>query len=57
MKKINLSKRHLELIEKAIRYTIADLQYEKRQAQKHGCSGNSYDSEIEEYQQLKSILQ
>ena len=57
MKKIPVTKRHLELLEKAVRFTIADLMFEKHEARKHGCFTNAYDKEIEEYKQLKSLLQ
>ena len=57
MKKISLNKRHIELIEKAIRYTISDLQYERHQALLHGCTVGTYDNEIEEFRQLKRYIQ
>lgn len=56
MKKIPLTRRHMEMLEKAIRWTIADLQYEQHEAQKHGCSGEAYTSEIDEYKQLKELF-
>lgn len=56
MKKIPLTRRHMEMLEKAIRWTIADLQYEQHEAQKHGCSGEAYTSEINEYKQLKELF-
>lgn len=57
MKAIPVTKRHIELLEKSVRYMISNLQYERHQAQAHGCNGGSYDEEIEEYKKLKSILQ
>ena len=56
MKKIPLTRRHLDMLEKAIRWTIADLQYEQHEAQKHGCSGAVYTSEINEYKELKDHI-
>ena len=56
MKKIPLTRRHLDMLEKAIRWTIADLQYEQHEAQKHGCTGEAYTAEINEYRELKSHI-
>ncbi len=56
MKKIDVSERQLSMLEKAVRYMISDLQYERHQARKHGCKVESYDKEIEEYKQLKQIF-
>ena len=56
MKKIEFSKYQLTLFEKAVRYMISDLQYERHQALAHGCAGGSYDKEIEEYKQLQNIV-
>ncbi|WP_091963085.1 hypothetical protein [Prevotella sp. tc2-28] len=56
MKKIEFSKYQLTLFEKAVRYMISDLQYERHQALAHGCAGGSYDKEIEEYKQLENII-
>ena len=56
MKKIEFSKYQLTLFEKAVRYMISDLQYERHQALAHGCAGGSYDKEIEEYKQLQNII-
>ena len=56
MRAIPVTKRNIELLEKAIRYTISNLQYERHQALAHGCSAGSYDKEIEEYRQLKKIF-
>ena len=50
------SKHQIELMEKAIRYMISNLQYERHQAATHGCSTGSYDAEIEEYKQLKEYV-
>ena len=57
MKAIPVTERHIELLEKSVRYMISNLQYERHQAQAHGCNGGNYDEEIEEYKKLKSILQ
>ena len=57
MKSIPLTKRHFELLEKALRYTISDLQYERHQALTHGCTTGSYDEEINEFKQLKQLFQ
>lgn len=56
MSKVELSKRHLELLEKSVRYTICDLQYERHQARMHRCSPGTYDEEIAEYKQLKEYI-
>lgn len=56
MKQIPLTKRNFELLEKAVRYMIGNLQYEQHQARMHGCSSGSYDEEIAEYKQLKQLL-
>lgn len=56
MKKIPLTKRHFDMLEKAIRFTIADLQYEKSQAMEKGLNGMVYDDEINEYKQLKALF-
>ena len=55
-KPLTFSQKHLTLIEKAVRYMISNLQYERHQALAHGCAGGSYDKEIEEYRQLKQII-
>lgn len=55
-KGIPLTKRNFELLEKAVRYMISNLQYERHQALTHGCNSGSYDSEIIEYKQLKELL-
>lgn len=44
------------MLEKAVRYMISNLQYERHQALAHGCAGGSYDKEIEEYRQLKEYF-
>ncbi len=56
MKKIPLTKQHFDMLEKAIRFTIADLQYEKSQAMEKGLNGMVYDDEINEYKQLKALF-
>lgn len=56
MKQILISEKHCSMIERAIRWMISDLQYERHQALSHGCQGGSYDKEIEEYRQLKDYL-
>ena len=56
MKKIPVTRHHLDMLEKAIRFTIADLQYEQNEARKRGLSGSAYDKEIEEYRQLKTLI-
>ena len=56
MKKIPLTKQQMDMLEKAIRFTISDLQYEQHQAMKHGCSGAAYDDEIRRYKELKSLF-
>lgn len=53
---MKLSKRQQEMIERSVRWMISDLQYQRHQAQTHGCSTGSYDAEIEEYRQLKQYL-
>ena len=53
---MELTKRQKEMVERAIRYTLSDLQYERHQALAHGCSAGSYDREIEEYRQLKEYM-
>lgn len=53
---MELTKRQKEMVERAIRYAISDLQYERHQALAHGCSGGSYDKEIEEFRQLKEYF-
>ena len=53
---MKLTAHQKEMIERAIRYAISDLQYERHQALAHGCSGGCYDKEIEEYQQLKKVI-
>ena len=57
MTKITLSKHQAELLEKALRYMISNLQYERHQAREHGCNTAVYDAEIEEYRQFKKIIQ
>ena len=56
MKKLILSKHETELLEKAIRYMISNLQYERHQAREHGCNVANYDAEIEEYRQFKEKI-
>ena len=56
MNRISFSKQQLSLIEKAVRYMISNLQYERHQALAHGCSSSGYDKEIQEYRQLKEFL-
>lgn len=53
---ITLNKEQSKLVGKAIRYIISDLQYERHQALKHGCTNGSYDEEIEQYKKLKEIF-
>ncbi len=57
MKKIEFSKHQLTLLEKAVRYMISNLQYERHQALSHGCSSYAYDKEIEEYKQFKTYIE
>ena len=45
------------MLEKAVRYMISNLQYERHQALAHNCAPGSYDKEIEEYRQLKQFIQ
>ena len=44
------------MLEKAVRYMISNLQFERHQARMHGCNVKSYDEEIEQYKQLKQIF-
>ena len=53
---VKLTKQQIDLLEKAVRYTISDLQYEQHQAYLHGCSGGRYKEEIQEYKQLKETI-
>ena len=51
-----ITRNQKKMLEKAVRYMISDLQYERHQALLHGCTIGNYDKEIEEYKQLKEEL-
>ena len=51
-----LSEKQKSMMLRAITWMISDLQYERHQALQHNCSTGSYDTEIEEYKQLKQYL-
>ncbi|MBR1527002.1 MAG: hypothetical protein IJ640_10170 [Prevotella sp.] len=55
--KIQLPDDVRKMLDKAVRYMISNLQYERHQARMHGCNVESYDKEIEEYKQLKQTIQ
>ena len=57
MKEIQLTNYQLDMLEKALRYMVSTLQYERHQAQLHNCASGSYDKEIEEYKQLKQQIE
>lgn len=57
MKTIQLNQPQIEMLEKALRYMVSNLQYERHQAQLHNCSCGSYDKEIEDYRQLKQYIE
>lgn len=56
MTKIAFSNEQLVLMERAVRYMISNLQYERHQACKHGCNPKAYDEEIEQYKQFKQYI-
>ena len=53
---MKMSKEQSTMILRAISWMISDLQYERHQALCHGCTGGSYDKEIEEYRKLKTQI-
>ena len=57
MKTIQITSEQVELIAKAVRYMISDLQYERHQALAHHCDRGSYDKEIDEYKELKQFIE
>ena len=56
MKAIQFTQTQLDMLEKAMRYMVSNLQYEQHQAMLHNCSTGSYNKEIEDYRQLKQYI-
>jgi hypothetical protein len=56
MRELSISKKQKSMVLRAITWMISNLQYERHQALSHGCSTGSYDTEIEEYRQLKEYI-